>query len=167
MRVLVTAASKHGATREIAETIRDTLLAAGLDAVAWDPHEVTSLEGFDAVVLGSGVYAGRWLAPAKRLVDRLSDELAQRPVWLFSSGPIGAPPMPETDPVDVEELMTTTAAVEHRVFAGMLQRARLGLAERAVVATLRAPEGDFRDWAAVAAWSDDIARALLRPPART
>jgi menaquinone-dependent protoporphyrinogen oxidase len=168
MRVLVTAASKHGATWEIAEAVRDGLVSAGVEAVALPPAEVTDLEGFDAVVLGSGVYAGRWLEPARGLVAALPEELARRRVWLFSSGPIGDPPRPEVDPADVAELVETTGAVEHRVFPGRLERSRLGLAERAVVAALRAPEGDFRDWEAVGAWAEGIARALVdvsAPPA--
>jgi menaquinone-dependent protoporphyrinogen oxidase len=160
MRVLVTAASKHGATWEIAEAIRDGLAAADVEAVALPPAEVTDLEGYDAVVLGSGVYAGRWLEPARRLAATFSDELAGRRVWLFSSGPIGDPPMPEAGPVEAAELLEATGGEEHRVFAGRLERARLGLAERAVVAALRAPDGDFRDWGAVSEWAGSIARML-------
>jgi menaquinone-dependent protoporphyrinogen oxidase len=160
MRVLVTAASKHGGTWEIAEAIREQLATSGLDAVLRPLAEVEALDDVDAVVLGSGVYAGRWLEPARRMASTFADELRARPVWLFSSGPIGEPPMPEADPADVEELLTATAAVDHRVFPGRLERRRLGFAERAVVAALRAPDGDFRDWDAVAAWSAGIVRTL-------
>jgi menaquinone-dependent protoporphyrinogen oxidase len=160
MKVLVTAASKHGATWEIAEAVRDGLRAAGLEVVLTAPEHVTSLEGLDAVVLGSGVYAGHWLEPARSLVARLSEQLPHRKVWLFSSGPIGDPPMPDTGPADAEKLLASTGAEEHRVFAGRLERSRLGLAERAVVAALRAPEGDFRDWDAIAAWAGEIAHVL-------
>jgi menaquinone-dependent protoporphyrinogen oxidase len=160
MKVLVTAASKHGATWEIALAVRDGLLETGVQAEAAEPAEVTDLDGFDAVVLGSGVYAGSWLEPAKRLAARHEDELRGRAVWLFSSGPVGDPPMPDTEPADAAELLASIGAVDHRVFAGRLERKRLGLAERAVVAALRAPEGDFRDWDAVRAWAADIARHL-------
>ena len=61
MRVLVSAASRHGATTEIAARIADGLGQAGIEAVVVEPDAVNSLEGFDGVVLGSGVYAGRWL----------------------------------------------------------------------------------------------------------
>jgi menaquinone-dependent protoporphyrinogen oxidase len=166
MRVLVTAASKHGATWEIAEAIREHLAAAGADAVVRPLAEVEALDDVDAVVLGSGVYAGRWLEPARRFVATFGDDLLGRPVWLFSSGPIGDPPMPEADPTDVDDLLGATDAVEHRVFPGRLERSRLGLAERAVVAALRAPDGDFRDWDAVAAWASGIARALDERTAR-
>jgi menaquinone-dependent protoporphyrinogen oxidase len=41
-------------------------------------------------------------------VDRLGGTLAERPVWLFSSGPVGDPPKPQEDPVGVREILTAT-----------------------------------------------------------
>ena len=160
MRVLVTAATKHGATGEIARAIADTLRDQGLEPTVLDPDQVGALDGYDAVVLGSAVYAGRWLKPARKLVARCGAALAERPVWLFSSGPVGDPPKPEEDPVDVAELLTTTGAREHRVFAGRLVRKQLTFPERAIVSALRAPEGDFRDWPAISGWAAGIATTL-------
>lgn len=164
MRVLVTAASKHGATAEIADAIGRGLTGNGITAVVLAPEEVNELEGFDAVVVGSAVYAGHWLDAAKELVERLGPELRNREVWLFSSGPVGDPLKPEEDPVDVAAMREATGAVEHRLLAGRLDRSLLGFAEKAIVMALRAPEGDFRDWEEIAAWSEAIARAL---PERT
>ena len=97
MKVLVTAATKHGATAEIAATIGEVLRGEpGLDATVVPAEEVATVDGYDAVVLGSAVYAGHWLASAKELVDRAGGALAGKPVWLFSSGPIGDPPKPRT-----------------------------------------------------------------------
>lgn len=64
-------------------------------------EEVGPIGGYDAAILGSAVYAGHWLKPAKELVACLAGDLSDRPVWLFSSGPMGEPPKPEEDPVDV------------------------------------------------------------------
>ncbi|GAA1784720.1 hypothetical protein GCM10009682_03590 [Luedemannella flava] len=71
----------------------------------------------------------------------------ERPVWLFSSGPIGDPPKPDEHPVDAGSAVMLARARQHRVFAGRLDRDRLGLGERAVVAALGAPLGDYRNWA--------------------
>jgi menaquinone-dependent protoporphyrinogen oxidase len=81
-------------------------------------------------------------------------------VWLFSSGPVGDPPKPEEDPVDVAELVAASGAREHRVFAGTLVRRQLSFPERAIVSALRVPEGDFRDWAEITRWAAEIAGAL-------
>ncbi|HEY3034956.1 MAG TPA: flavodoxin domain-containing protein [Streptosporangiaceae bacterium] len=160
MRVLVTAATKYGATGEIAEAIGEVLREHGLDATVGPPEEAGNVDGYDAVVLGSAVYAGHWLKAARELVHRSRDALAARPVWLFSSGPIGDPPKPEEGPVDVAEIATATGAREHRVFAGKLVRRQLGFADKAIAVALRVPEGDFRDWTEVRGWAAGIADAL-------
>jgi menaquinone-dependent protoporphyrinogen oxidase len=162
MRVLVTSASKYGATGEIAQAIGEVLSEHGLDATVLPCERVDTVDGYDAVVLGSAVYAGHWRKPARALVERSGDALAARPVWLFSSGPIGDPPKPEEDPVDVAEILAATRAREHRVFAGKLVRKQLSFGDKAIAVALRVPEGDFRDWAAIKGWAAEIA-ATLQP----
>jgi menaquinone-dependent protoporphyrinogen oxidase len=163
MKVLVTAASRYGATGEIAEAIGEVLRERGLDATV-GPPEAATVDGYDAAVLGSAVYAGHWLKPARELVDRDRDALAALPVWLFSSGPVGDPPKPEEDPVDVAEIAAATGARDHRVFAGKLLRKQLGFADKAIAVALRVPDGDFRDWTAVRDWAAGIADALRSGP---
>ncbi len=161
MTTLVTAASRHGATHEIADAIGRTLAERGLDVRVVRAEDVDAVEGYDAVVIGSGVYAGHWLEPARRLVEEHRDELSRVPTWLFSSGPIGEPPRPDdAHAVDVDALVAAVAARDHRVFAGRLDRHRLGFGERAMVFAFRAPDGDFRDWDAIAAWASGIADEL-------
>jgi menaquinone-dependent protoporphyrinogen oxidase len=62
--------------------------------------------------------------------------------------------------VQAEDLVQAAGAVEHRVFAGRLDRSLLGLGEKAVVVAVRAPEGDFRDWEAIDDYAAGIARQL-------
>jgi menaquinone-dependent protoporphyrinogen oxidase len=160
MRVLVTAATKYGATAEIAAAIAEVLDEHGLEATMLPPEQVERVDGYDAAVVGSAVYAGHWLKPARELVERHSAALADRPVWLFSSGPVGDPPKPEEDPVDVADLLATIGAREHRIFAGKLVRKQLSFPERAIVSALRVPEGDFRDWTEIRQWAASIADAV-------
>ena len=160
MKVLVLAASRYGATAEIASSIAATLTRSGLDARTYDADLAPPPDGYDAVVLGSGVYAGRWLDGARDYVKHHGQALAAMPVWLFSSGPVGDPPVPGEDPVDVVDISTKTAARDHRLFPGRLDRRRLRFADRAITAALRAPEGDFRDWEEIAGWTTTIAEAL-------
>jgi menaquinone-dependent protoporphyrinogen oxidase len=161
MRVLVAVASRHGSTYEIAELIGGTLRDRGLDVVVAAVEEVDDVAPYDAVVLGSAVYVGKWLEPARRFVDAHATELAARPTWLFSSGPIGTPPKPEGDKaVELGEILASTGAREHRIFAGKLDRGQLGLGERMVVRAVRAEEGDFRELDEVATWAMTIAREL-------
>jgi menaquinone-dependent protoporphyrinogen oxidase len=160
MKVLVTVASKHGATAEIVRAIGNKLLTLGFEVDVVPADDVESVRPYDAVVLGSGVYAGHWLEPAKALAKREATALAARPVWLFSSGPLGDPAKPAGDPAEVPALLATTHAIQHRVFAGMIDRRDLGFAERAILAVVKAPLGDFRPWDSVAEWAAQIARTL-------
>jgi menaquinone-dependent protoporphyrinogen oxidase len=160
MKVLVTVGSKHGASHEIGAAVRTALSDAGVEAVQLPPDEVASLDGYDAVVIGSGVYAGRWLDAPKTFVEGHLDELRARPVWLFSSGPLGEPPKPDEEPPDGKAMAERIGAREHRVFAGSLDKAKLGLGERAIVRMVKAPYGDFRSWPTIEAWGTGIARAL-------
>ena len=90
--VLVTYASKHGSTKEVAEAIGATLRSLGskVDVVA--AGGVEDLAGYDAVVVGSAVYHDRWQEEARGLLRRLRSPLRERPTWLFSSGPTGGTP---------------------------------------------------------------------------
>lgn len=164
-RVLVATASKHGATHEIGDAIAAALESAGIEAFTGRAEDVNALDGVDAVVLGSGVYAGHWLESAKAFVDRFQAELRTLPVWLFSSGPLGDPPAPAGDPVDVSLVREKSGARDHRVFAGRLDQADLGFGERAVIKMVRAPYGDFRDWPDISKWGREIAGSFGEVPA--
>jgi menaquinone-dependent protoporphyrinogen IX oxidase len=61
MTVLVAAASKHGSTDEIAVRIGADLLENGLEVEVKKIEEVGDLSGYQAFVLGSGIYLGNWL----------------------------------------------------------------------------------------------------------
>jgi hypothetical protein len=66
---------------------------------------------------------------------------------------------PDEQPVEVSDIVKATHARGHRVFAGRLDRHRLGFGEKAVVVALRA-DGDFRDWDAIDTWGAQIAAEL-------
>jgi len=159
--VLVAAASKYGSTAEIAEAIGRALRENGVAADVRPVDEVGDLSGYTGVVLGSAVYVGRWLEAARRFAEERAEELAAKPTWLFSSGPVGDPPQPEADEaVQIEPLMVKSKAREHRLFAGKIDKSKLGFGERALLLALRVPEGDFREWAEIAAWAKTIAGAI-------
>jgi menaquinone-dependent protoporphyrinogen oxidase len=167
MNVLVTAATRTGATIEIAEAIAGVLRADGMRVTVAGPDAVDDVEGYDAVVLGSAVYSGRWLEPARMFVNRFEDALAERPVWLFSSGPVGDPSsavvrMMVADPVELPELLERTKARGHKLFAGKLARNSLPFGRRLAMRLLSSREGDWRDWPAIEEWATAIATELAR-----
>jgi menaquinone-dependent protoporphyrinogen oxidase len=177
MPVLVAYASKHGATRGIAERIAVKLTDEDHPADARSVQEASGLEGYDAFVIGSATYGFHWMDEALAFVKLNSAVLARHPVWLFSSGPLGNEARDAkgqdlrtvTVPKEISELQEVVQARGHRVFFGALDPDTLGFAERALrklpAARAGLPEGDFRDWAEIDAWAGDIAHELARPPA--
>lgn len=165
-RVLVSAGSKHGATAEIADKIGSVLRARGVETDVMSPNEAIDLTPYRAVILGSAVYAGHWVQDAKDLAHRLAEMSPSPQVWLFSSGPIGDPPKPEEEPVDVNDIYLETSAIGHRVFSGRIDKSKLSFPEKAILVAVRAPEGDFRDWETIEEWAAEIAETLMREVSR-
>ncbi len=187
-RVLVVYGSRHGGTRGIAERIGDVLRAEGLQADVADANGIAAdVAGVDAYVIGSGVYMGSWLREAVAFIERNEATLAERPLWLFSSGPLlGSTAKMSGDPVTdalgplegpgsggrkkIEELSSITHPLDHRVFAGAFDPADppRSVGERLVrmmpMSKGVLPPGDFRDWEAIEAWAREIAGQLVPTP---
>jgi menaquinone-dependent protoporphyrinogen oxidase len=167
MTVLVVAASKHGATWELAEVIAAELCDTGLavdlvrlDADGTDPDP----GGYAAVVIGSAVYGAHWLVPAVRWADDHRDALRRVPVWLFSSGPVAPGPLPaEQDAVLVQGTVDSLGARGHRLFGGRVERAGLTPQELAVVAAFDVADVDARDLPGARAWAREIALGIGTP----
>ena len=160
MQVLVAFGSKHGATAEIAAAIGEVLQGRGVETTVAPVATADPAGRYDAVILGSSVYAGHWTRDARSYVEANALELLDRPVWLFSSGPIGDPLKPEEEPVDIAEVRVTTAAKGHKLFAGKLDKSNLSFGERAIVTAFRAPEGDYRDWDEIERWAESVVDEL-------
>ncbi len=174
MPILVAYATRHGATRGIAERLAERLRADGLEADLLPVAEVRDPSRYEAFVVGGAAYMFHWLKDATHFVQRNRAVLAEKPTWLFSSGPVG------TDTVDKDgrDVLETTIPREfpalreaihprgERVFFGAWDPAAkpIGFTER-IVALMPAskgsmPSGDFRDWASIDAWADEIAGEL-------
>ena len=161
MTILVAYASKHGSTEEIAHSIAEQIRAHGFEVNASSIAHVAGVENAEAVIVGSAIYAGSWMQEATAFVRHHAVELSRRPVWLFSSGPLGEHIQDvEDQPKQISEFRETLQTRDHHVFMGALDPDKLGFAERMMVKAVKAPAGDYRDWDDVRAWADQIARDL-------
>jgi menaquinone-dependent protoporphyrinogen oxidase len=163
--ILITYASKYGATAEIALQIGKDIQENGGMVDVKPVEQVKDLASYGAVVLGSAVYAGQWLKEAANFLTVHEAALAEQPVWIFSSGPTG-----EGDPVELmkgwsfpENLKPIADRIQPRdiaFFGGVLDPKKLNLPEKMIIKALKAPTGDFRDWEAITSWASSIAKAL-------
>lgn len=164
-KVLVAYASKYGATCEIAEKIGQVLSQAGLAVDVLPAKQTRSLDAYTAVVLGSAVYIGQWRKEAVKFLTVHERELANRPVWLFSSGPAG-----EGDALELMDgwsFPKGQQAIADRiqprgitVFHGKVELQKLNFIERWLISNVHSPIGDYRDWPSIAAWAEEIAAKL-------
>jgi menaquinone-dependent protoporphyrinogen oxidase len=160
MKILVAYASKHGSTTEIAARLAEKLRAAGHDVDLGTVAQVADVGTYDGYVVGSAVYYGGWMKEATAFVLSNTAWLARRPVWLFSSGPVGA--APPADPKELPALREEIAPLDHRVFYGALDRHGLSIGEKIVVSAVKAPDGDYRDWREIEAWASEIAVEIAK-----
>ena len=164
-KILVAYGTKYGATAAIAERIGRVLREAGLEADVVAADRAGDLSSYQAVVLGSGVYIGRWRKEAAKFLKENEAELAAKPVWIFSSGPTG-----EGDPVELVQgwrfpsnLQPIADRIQPRdtaVFHGSVDVDKLNWLHRWMIGRVGSPVGDFRDWEAIGGWATGIAEAL-------
>lgn len=164
--ILVTYASKYGATKEIAEKIGTVLRQEGLQVDILPVDSVQDLNGYGAVILGSAVYIGKWQKEAVTFLQTHERSLIERPVWLFSSGPTG-----EGDPVELVEGLRLPADLQPladriqprdiAVFHGHINPGKINFIEKwAIKSLVKKPFGDFRDWDAITGWAISIEGSL-------
>ncbi|ACQ80625.1 flavodoxin [Beutenbergia cavernae DSM 12333] len=163
MRVLVATASKHGATTDVGAAIADVLRERGHDVVHADAADLVAdagaLETAGAVVLGSAVYTGQWLAAATTLRSRLLRMPDGPPVFPFSVG-IRDVTLAPLDAAWLRPLRAGAPMHPPVVFGGRLRLEELSLRERSLVAIVRAREGEYTLWDDVREWAERIAARL-------
>ena len=170
--VLVAFASRHGATRGVAERIATCLHEGGLAVALHRVEDVGEIPPGCAVVLGSPVYDQCWPPEFADFVDRHVQALAGRRTWLFSVGTFGdrrrvIGPLMRREPRSIGQVRETMRPEEYRVFAGVIRREQWPLPSRMLFHLFGGRLGDNRDWAAIDEWAQAILAALsAAEPAR-
>jgi menaquinone-dependent protoporphyrinogen oxidase len=158
-RVLVAYGTRHGGTAGIAEQIGETLRRGGHDVDVVEAGKARLGNGYDALVVGSSLYAGMWRGSCKRLVRKVARKASETPLWLFHSGPLGeTADEPQPFPKWLAPLEATLAVRNRTTFGGVLDESTDGFIAKKMVQNGKG--GDYRDWQAVTAWAEGIAGDL-------
>lgn len=164
-RVLVTYASRHGSTAEVAATIAEALQSACDFAVTLTSMaEFEPPAAYDAIIIGTAIYADQWLPDAEDYLQHFANELQARPVAFFNVCMVAA-----NSDDDSKALLRQYHADAHAraikpvavgIFAGQLSHNGLYGLDRWLVTVKHLPPGDYRDWDYIRAWALEACEAL-------
>ena len=164
-KVLVTYATKRGSTTEVAEFIGQTLREVGFEVDVQNVKQVKGVDGYDAVVVGSAIRIGNWLAEAKNFLKKHKARLSQVPLAYFTVCITLAEDTPEhREEVAgyLKPVRDILPAQAEGYFAGFVDVDNLPFIFRMMVKQSEdIKEGDFRDWDAIKGWALDIKPLLL------
>ena len=118
--LLVTVARDGEVSDGIVDRIAVELGRAGCDVELAPPGSTGPLDRYDAIVLGSEVVDGHWLADARALAKRIHDEAPAVPVWLFSSCVSDHPSAPSVPASDAQEPVALTGASDIAAWAASI-----------------------------------------------
>jgi menaquinone-dependent protoporphyrinogen oxidase len=166
-KILIAYATKYGATGEIAEKISLVLRKTGFGTDVLAVKNVKDLSPYKAVVLGSAVYIGKWRKDAAAFLKTNEAALAEKPVWLFSSGPTGKETPDELlkgwrFPKALQPVADRIQPRDMAIFHGDVNIEKLSGVEKWMVKNVKAQSGDFRDWGAITSWAESIADDLKK-----
>ncbi len=162
-KVLIAYATKSGSTAEVAAAMGEALGKLGVAVDVKPVKDVTRLDDYRAVVLGSAVRMGAWLPEAANFVKNNPAHLSRLPVAYFTVHLQNLGDSEEertlrtayTAPVR-QVLAPTTEAF----FAGKMELARLSFFERMLSKAMKAVDEDRRDWGKITAWAEGLPVAL-------
>lgn len=167
-KVLVTYASSHGSTQEIAEKVAGVLRERGLEVDLQAIRKVRKLEAYGAVVLGASLYMVHLHKDALRFLTQHQNNLRNSlPVAIFASGP--AFKGDEQEWQEVRRQLNQELAkfpwlkpLSVEVVGGKFDPAKLHFPYNLIPYLRQLPASDLRDWAAIGAWANSLA-AQLQP----
>ncbi|MBN1146864.1 MAG: flavodoxin domain-containing protein [Anaerolineales bacterium] len=168
-KILVTYASRFGATAGVAEAIGKTLSERGAQVDVLPMKEVKDLSAYQAVVAGSAINGGAWLPEAMAFIRAHQAELRSKPFAAFQVCMTLAMKNGEQYRSHVsawlEPVRSLVRPVSEGLFAGALDIGKIPSLSDRLKFRLSVlfgvwKEGDHRDWKAIHAWAANILPAF-------
>jgi menaquinone-dependent protoporphyrinogen oxidase len=170
-RILIAYASKYGSTSEVAVAIGKVLCHEGHIAETKKIKNVTNLQMYDAVIVGSAIQYDTWMSEARAFVTANQHILNKLPVAFFFTCLVLSKKSEKTEQkamVYSDKLLSLIPQVKPLSigrFAGVLDYSRIPFFPRQIIKTallvLGVREGDYRDWNAIRSWGMSIHRTLV------
>ncbi len=164
-KVLVAYATKSGSTVQVAETIGKSLADKGATVDVRPIKSITSLDGYHAVVIGSGVRIGKWLPEAVEFVKKNQAKLNQLPIAFFTVHLLNLDDSEASKQGRQLYAADARTSVNPRIegfFAGKMEYAKLSWLERWMAQTMKAQEQDLRDWNKISTWAQSLVPSVIQ-----
>ncbi len=168
-RILITYDTKHGATATVAKMIFDTICAtasgaASVDLVFVENLDPAAIESYDAVIIGSPIYMGKWLRGITRLLRGHHAALAKVNSAFFITCTYikedgNVPPLDDIVKMYMDPVLSKYSDIEPvslGVLAGEFEFSELYFFEWFLMKISGFEEGDFIDKAKVDAWATEV-----------
>ena len=166
--ILVVYGTWAGSTAEVADFIGKTFAEGGARVDVKPVQSVKTLAGYHAVVIGSAIRAGKVKPDVMGFVKDHRTELRKIPTAYFivcMSMKEDTPENRKTAGAYLGPLREQVAPVDVGLFAGKMDYAKLDFfARMAVKYFVKVPEGDFRNWHDIKAWSQALLPKLEAKP---
>jgi menaquinone-dependent protoporphyrinogen oxidase len=170
-KVLVAYASLCGTTGGVAEAIGQALCDRGAAVDVRLVKNVNDISFYDAAIIGSAVRSSSWWPEAIAFVERNKEALSRIPVVYFLTCLALYHDTEKSRKVArsyMEPVLNAAPAVQPLdigLFAGALDYSKLTWMYRMVMKSKMkkkgVPEGDFRNWEAIRAWTEGLYLSLL------
>lgn len=169
--ILVVYGTWAGSTAEVADFIGRTVAEGGYRVDVKPVESVKSLAGYHAVVIGSAIRAGKVKPEVMDFVKNHKSALEKIPSAYFvvcMTMKDDTPDNRKTVNAYLDPLREQVAPVDAGLFAGKMDYSKLGFfARMAVKYFVKVPEGDFRNWNVIKAWTRSLIPKLALSPGRS
>jgi menaquinone-dependent protoporphyrinogen oxidase len=166
-KILVAYSTAAGSTAEVAETVGQAISDGNGAVDVLQAKDVMDISPYRAVIVGTGIRAGRVYRDTLAFLERHQAALSQMAVAYFVVC-MTMKDDTEENRAQVEAYVDQMRArapqvqpVDVGLFAGKMDFKALSLPLRLIVKAMKSEEGDFRDWDAIREWATSVRPALL------
>jgi len=174
MKALIAFSSNTGVTAEIAERLGAVLESEGFSVTLSDLKKVKhSPEGYDLVLVGSGIKMGQWIKESKQFMEEHQQALGGNTALFVSCGDASVPEKRAEAQIKYLDSIAETYGIKPvstGLFEGCYKWNKYNFFVKQLVKTILKENGvigvntgeplDYRDWTKIESWARELAERV-------